>query len=205
MGAMGGLMGAHVLQVQYNPSSITFRANASERAVQTLRQYGDNNMPTQITHPPSITMSVELIFDAVNVKDSFTADKLEIASVSGVVSSTAAIVRALTDPYTVQPQTNGLLALIMVNKCQRLTFHWSDTTFSGEVNETQARYTMFSVGGRPVRSTVQLQIRQQMENKKEKQRWNDKFDKCFGDESFAGDSGRISANQAVGNLLNLGF
>jgi len=159
-------------------------------------------MPTQITHPPSITMSVELIFDAVNVKDCFTADKLEIFSVSGVVSSLAKLIR---DPYTVQPQTNGLLALGMLSKYRRLTFHWSDTTFSGEVSETQARYTMFSVAGRPVRSTVQLQIRQQLENKNEKQRWNDKFDKCFGNESFAGDSGRISKNQMVGNLLNLGF
>jgi hypothetical protein len=203
----GGLTGAgsrltqenHVLHVQYNPSSISFRANATSQAVQTLRQFGQTDYPSHVMKPPSITMSVELCFDAVNVKDSFMADKLEALSVSGVVSSRA----ASRNTYTVQPQTNGLLALVLFKDYQLVTFNWAGLSFEGEVCEAQAKYMMFSVSGQPVRSTVNLQIRQQLSGGSNN--WNAAFDRCFGKSGDDNQSGRKNAGQAVSNLLNLGW
>jgi len=206
LAAAGGVANAHVMQVQYNPSTISFRASADAEVVPALRQQGGNSVQNQITQPASIIMSVELIFDAVNVKDSFMYDKLEGTSVGGVVSSIAAITNAVRKkPYTVQPQTNGLLAMVLFKEFQRVTFHWADTTFTGQVSEAQAKYKMFSVSGRPVRSAVQIQIRQCLDNKEEAARWDEKFNKCFGKETAEGDYGRKNIGQYTSNLINLGF
>jgi len=197
---------AHVMQVQYNPSTISFRASADAETVPALRQQGGNSVQNQIIQPASIIMSVELIFDAVNVKDSFMYDKLEAASLGGVISSVAAGINIKKKkPYTVQPQTNGLLAMVLFKEFQRVTFHWADTTFTGQVSEAQAKYKMFSVSGRPVRSAVQLQIRQCLDNTAEDKRWQEKFNKCFGDKDTGGDFGRKNIGQYTSNLLNLGF
>jgi hypothetical protein len=77
-------------------------------------------------------------------------------------------------------------------------------TFCGQVQEVRARYTMFSFSGRPVRSTVQLSIAQQMENS-DLSYWNDAFNRCFGREGAAAESGGKPMGQQLGNLLNIGF
>ena len=194
----------HVLQVQYNPSSISFQGNAFARQMKTLKQSDDDEIPTQLDRPPSVTMSVDLIFDACNNKDSFMMDKLRV-SANDIASDVSAAIHAFKAPYSVQPQTNGLLAMVMFSKYNNVTFHWAETTFTGVVNEAQAKYTMFSVSGRPVRSVIQLKIRQRISGKADASYWNDAFDKCFGAENEAKKSGRQDIGQYTGNLLNLGF
>lgn len=198
----GGKLGAHVLQVQYNPASISFQANSSPVPMRRLEQNVVAEIPAQFCRPPSVVMSVQLVFDAMNVKDSFMFEKFRI-SPNDLVSDVAAAVNR--SKYTVQPQTNALLAMLMREESSLVTFHWSNMTFHGEVNEVQARYTMFSVSGRPVRSTVQFNIRQAVKSAGESAYWNKAFDNCFGKEDVAGDSGKLNAGQYVSSLLNLGF
>jgi hypothetical protein len=201
-GAFEGGDNAHVLQVQYNPSSLEFSANAETIPANRLQQNIVSDIPPQFNRPPSVSLSVQLVFDAVNVKDSFMADKFSLKP-SDLVAVPAAIRNRAK--YTVQPQTGALLAMLMRNSTRHVTFYWSGLTFNGIVTEAQARYTMFSVSGRPVRSFVRLRISQQLNGSADEDYWTKAFDKCFGDEQTGGSFGGQSVGQNMGNLLNISF
>lgn len=148
------------LSVQYNPSSLSLQANAQPIPITYLLKNTDSGVPNQSCRPPSVTLRVDLIFDDLNTKDAFAADKLRIA-LSDIVTDVAALVSTVTgDYYSVQTQTNGLVAMLSRKASRRVTFSWADFSFDGEVQQVQARYTMFSPSGRPIRSVVTLDIRQ---------------------------------------------
>jgi hypothetical protein len=195
----------HVMQVQYNPKSIDFLANSEPIPMSKLQRNVVSDIPAQYMRPPSVSMSVELVFDAMNVKDSFMADKAAVSgSLGGVVTNTSALLRRNQDQvYSVRPQTNALLAAVLRQTTNHVTFYWSGMTFNGIVMQAQARYTMFSVSGQPVRSVVKFVIEQKM-GESDDLYWVEAFDKCFGDANEGGDYGGQSAGQYVGNLLNLG-
>jgi hypothetical protein len=170
-----------------------------------LQQNVVAEIPPQFTRPPSVVMSVQLVFDAVNVKDSFMADKFRL-SVSDAIGGAVTAVRVLRGKkFTVRPHTNALLYMLMRKESARVTFHWADMTFHGLVNEVHARYTMFSVSGEPVRSFVDLSITQRVTGNTENQYWEKAFDKCFGEQDTDGLFGGQQTGQSVGNMLNLGF
>lgn len=190
-----------MLEVQYNPSSITLTANSDAiffDAMQT--DAAQTNMATQNVRNPSVVMTVELIFDAMNPKDAFMFDKLRL-SVGDAVSAVSGLVQAGKGGYTVQPQTNGLLAALIRNNTRCVTFRWADMAFTGELTEASATYTMFSVSGKPVRSKVRLSITQQVEKPGDITYWENAYTKAFTAPSIGG---RSLANR-VGNLLNIGF
>ncbi|MPM32725.1 hypothetical protein SDC9_79290 [bioreactor metagenome] len=191
----------HVPQVQYNPASIRFQANAESIATQYLQKNVDSSVPNQNTRPPAVMMSVDLIFDAVNLKDAFMLEKLRL-SVGDAVSAVAALSKK--NGYTVQPQTNGLIGMLMRESTRTVTFRWADMTFTGEVTEVSARYTMFSVSGKPVRSVVSVNITQQVESKSDLKYWDKAFDTAFGNADAAATTGGRGAG-AAGNLLNINF
>lgn len=185
------------LEVQYNPASIRFSANAESVNMRSLQNTLQSDVINQTCVPPSVQMSVELIFNDVNVKDSFMADKFRV-SANDLVTDTASIINALKGGYSVQPQSNGLLAATLCDSNRSVTFQWADTSFSGEIVDVQVRYTMFSLSGEPVHSVVTLYIEQKIEGTAEDKQWNQaKFDACF-----SGKQSR-SIGQTVGNLLNI--
>ena len=190
------------LEVQYNPSTISINANANNVPFQYLQQNLDNGIPNQNTRPPSIVLAVDLIFDAVNNKDAFMMDKFRL-SAGDVVSAVSAVSTAKNGGYTVQPQTNGLVAALMRESTRNVTFQWADLSFTGEVSEVQARYTMFSVSGKPVRSVVRLNIVQQVTGSSAAAAWNRAFDKAFGNQDVSTSTGGKSALSQLSNLLNI--
>ena len=187
--------GGHVMQVQYNPASLSLHANADPVAFSSLQQNIDSGIPSQNVRPPSITLSVELVFDAMNAKDAFMAEKFSL-SAGGIVSSVAGAKKLASGGYTVQPQTNALLALLLRPSTRLVTFRWGDMAFTGQVTEVQADYTMFSVSGKPIRSTVRLNISQQVESSGDSRYWDTAFDKWFQKSD--------SKSASLGNVLNLG-
>lgn len=188
---------ACVMQVQYNPSSLSILANAKTIPFTYLQKNLDSGIPNQSSRPPMVVLSVELIFDAMNPKDAFMAEKYASISTGGAISSVAGAVQG---EYTVQPQTDGLIAALMRPSTRMVTFRWADMAFTGQLIEVQARYTMFSVSGKPIRSIVQMNIAQQVESESDLQYWDQALDKAF--DSGALDQGK-SAAQTLGNLLNL--
>ncbi len=202
--AAGGMGASHVLEVQYNPNSISLQANAQPTSFQYLQQNFDSSIPTQITRNPSVVLSVELTFDAMNPKDAFMIDKLRL-SAGDAVSAVSGLVKAAKGGYTVQPQTNGLLAALIRDSTRFVTFKWADMTFTGELTEASATYTMFSVSGKPVRSVVHLNITQQVDTKADITYWDAAFNKTFGAADAAAATGGRSFAERYGNLLNIGF
>ena len=176
MGAMGGSAGK-VIQVQYNPASLRFTADASPVDAPKLQENVNREVVSQHTRPQSILMSVELIFDAMHPRDCFFSDDLRLSAGDGL--SVGAAAAGLSRKFTVQPQTNGLLTMAMLTKYKNVTFYWASVVFSGEVREARASYTMFAMNGQPVRSHVQLTILQNIVGA-DRSYWKKAFDACFG-------------------------
>ena len=197
----GAGMNTSVMKVQYNPTSLSIQANAEAIPFTYLQQNIDSGIPNQSPRPPMVVLSVELIFDAMNPKDAFMAEKFSL-STGGIVSSVAGgIQTAKGGGYTVQPQTDGLIAALMRPSTRVVTFRWADMAFTGQLIEVQAEYTMFSVSGKPVRSKVRMNIAQQVESDADIQYWNKVLDTTF---SGNGEAGGKDMGQQLGNLLNLG-
>lgn len=207
--AGGGIPGSHVLEVQYNPNSISLQANANPTSFQYLQQNFDSSIPTQNLRDPSVVLSVELIFDAMNPLDAFMMDKFRLlsggVSANDAIGAVSGIAKSKTGGYTVQPQTNGLLAALIKDSTRFVTFKWAEMTFTGELTEASATYTMFSVSGKPVRSTVHLNITQQVDKKADITYWDTAFNKTFGEASAASVTGGRPFANRFGNLLNIGF
>ena len=203
-GALSGALNAAgaaatVLQVQYNPSTLSIQANAEAIPFTYLQQNVDNGVPNQNLRPPMVVLSVELIFDAMNPQDAFMLDKARI-SVGKIVSDVAGAVQNIKGGYTVQPQTEGLVAALMRSHTRLVTFRWADMAFTGQLIEVQADYTMFSVSGKPVRSKVRMNIAQQVESEADCKYWDNALDNMFKSGNEVSLKG---ADQKFGNLLNL--
>lgn len=194
-----------LLEVQYNPSSVTITANSQATYFQYLQQNFDSSIPAQNLRDPAVVLSVDLTFDAMNPKDAFMLDKLRL-STGGAVSSISGIFNNVKGTgYSVQPQTNGLLAASIRDTTRNVTFKWADMCFTGELTEVNATYSMFSVSGKPIRSVVRLNITQQLNTASDISYWNDAFNRSFGNESeFSTYDGR-STGSKYGNLVNIGF
>lgn len=188
---------ARYIEVQYNPASIRISANADSVQMRNLQNSLEDGVVNQSCRAPSVILSVDLIFNEVNVKDSFMADKFRV-SANDAITDAAAVVKALHSGYTVQPQGNGLLAASMLESERFVTFQWADMSFSGELTDVNVQYGMFSLSGKPVHSVVSLRITQQLASGAEDTKWNQsKFDECFNGEQ------NTNIGQNASNLLNL--
>lgn len=192
---------SRVIQVQYNPAQLTIQANAESIPFTLLQQNVDSGVPSQNIRPPMVVLSVPLYFDDMNPQDAFMADRLNFTA-GNLARDAVALSRAGSGGHSVQPQTNGLLSLFLRSGTRAVTFLWGDVAFTGHVIEAEAEYTMFSASGRPVRSTVRLNIAQQVESGADFTYWNDALDRMFQDGDSVISKGLA---QTAGSLLNLNF
>ena len=190
----------HEMTVQYNPSTLTIQANAESIPFTYLQQNIDNGIPNQNFRPPMVVLSVQLVFVAMNTQDAFMMDKLRLSVGSVVSDISAGIMTAKKGGYSVQAQTNGLIATVMRPSTKVVTFAWADMAFTGQITEVQANYTMFSPSGKPVRSTVTMNIAQQVESDSDNSYWDKVLDNTFG---ANGTLNTQTLGQTAGNLLNL--
>lgn len=201
--------GLHTLQVQYNPATISIQASSESIPFQMLQDNINSSIPNQQWRDPAVVLTVDLIFDDMNPVDAFMADKFMLlngGSVGNLISIGGGIAKAVMGKvYSVQQQTNALVAAAIRDKTRNVTFKWSGMSFSGEITEVNASYTMFSVSGRPVRSNVRLSITQQVNNDADSQYWSSAFNTAFGGAGAAMSTGGRSAANKVGNLLNFNF
>lgn len=193
----------HFLEVQYNPNTLFIQANAEGVPILGLQQNLDPGVPNQTLRPPSVTLNVELFFDAVNLADSFMWEKFTLG-LSGQTVSNIATLGASTQGYvwSVQDQTNGLLGAIMSKNTRFMIFKWADMTFAGELTEASAQYTMFSTSGRPVRSKVTLRITQNVESADDIKYWDNALDDATEDGSV---KPKRSTLDSLQNLISFNF
>lgn len=142
-----------VISVQYNPSSLSVRANANEVEVEQEVRPGLGSAKKQKKQPASVVLTVQLIFDAV--------------------PSTSA-----AGPNSVRLQIEGLMGMIADTANNGVIFAWKNMTFEGIITQMRSTYTMFSTSGAPIRGTVNITITQAMGEGGQKY-WNEAFDRCF--------------------------
>lgn len=202
------LMGADkeylAMEVQYNPSSIQMQTTTGSQLDYCGGSMGNmaNNMIVQNTVPTSTTMNVQLIFDDVNIFDSFMVNNVN----SPVGSGVQAVKNLVQKEYSVQHQIEGILSLLTMDATRQVVFYWAKMCFRGELTAVQASYTMFNKSGNPVRGIVNLSIRQgEQGGVYDQECWENAYDNLFKkskDGNSGGGASRFS-QLTNNNILNL--
>ena len=178
------------LEVPYNPSSIYLETVAGNQRSFSIGNMGDasTSQLRQNVEPVSTTMSVQLLFDAVNVYDSFMMSNLalDVGNVVGVASN--AVNKIAGNGYSVKPQMDGIMSLLMRDYTRHVLFFWAQMCFQGELTSVSSNYKMFNTQGHPVRGEIRLTIRQSedISAKYSNKYWEKAFTKAFGDSTTGG-------------------
>lgn len=170
------------LEVPYNPSSIYLETVAGMQTHFQGASMGDasNNMLRQNVEPTSTTLSVQLLFDAVNAQDAFMVSNTALTAGNAFT----AVRDVVHGSYSVKAEMDGILALLIRPALRRVLFFWANMCFQGELTSVSSDYLMFNTKGNPVRGQIQLTIRQEESPhaRYENTYWQNAFDKAFGDE-----------------------
>lgn len=173
------------VHVQYNPSTITFRTSGGH-----IRQYqsmGNENMNsvTSTDKKTSTTLSVQLIYECVDVSDAFGSSSLgmNVEDVAGTVKS--GVKTLFGGGNSVKKPVEGLISLMMEKESRQVIFVWNNMFFHGELGSVNANFTMFNKLGNPIKATVDIEIEQTNGNAlyaSDRKYWNDAFDAVYGKE-----------------------
>lgn len=197
------------IEVQYNPSSIRFKAstggarrNYSGR--EGIGSAGDSMVSNQMV-AKHVTMSCKLIFETINVNDafSFPSENPIPASFGQAVSLGADIVKkaknnwgadGLAETYSVRKYAEGFVALLAAYKMHDVIFYWGKTCFHGRLTVVNASYKMFNNAGDPIYAEVDISIRQDKKSEgdtkpiydEEDAIWRKQLEKAFSGNKNAG-------------------
>lgn len=189
-------------KVQFNPSELlidarTYAVHKSDARADKKRKVRRSVSDSVLK--PTVELTVKLIFDQVNIYDSFMFDKFSGGiSAQGVKNVASAIAGIFGKVWTVQKEVEGFIAALRNPYTRNVTFAWSTFSFTGKLKNIAAQYTMFSVSGRPVRAKVTMRISQEM-NQKTLADWYADFEKAFSGDT----SNLVTFGQQVGNLFNV--
>ncbi len=184
--------------VQFNPSTLQLNSfGHPDTHMDVTGSNADQNAVNDTVIAPRVNLTVQLIFDQMNIYDAFMFDKVTSGVSATTVTNAITAIKGTT--FTVQPYVEGLISALRNPYTQSMTFQWADFSFTGRLRQLHASYTMFSTSGRPIRATVQLHIQQDRKTA-EQQKWKTQLDTLLSQKSaFA------AAGQKVSNLFNLSF
>lgn len=160
LSGMAGALGTSSylpVQVQYNPSAISF-SGTQGRVRRT--GVGGQDQFQQMDVPVETIMSVELTFDDTNIKDAFMFEKLSVTNVGGIVQTAENVGSMITGGHSVQDLSEVFVGAMVRPSTRWVAFVWNKMIFWGELTSVRVRYTMFNPSGSPIRSKVSLRIRQ---------------------------------------------
>ena len=193
--------------VQYNPSHLTL--NVSTPPPGNVTNVVDGRALLDINGTAKLQLTVELLFDAMDVYDSFMWDKFTASVLSSplnvsAIANAANMVKDLKgdrNAMSVQPEVEALLSALRNPFTRTVSFRWADFAFIGTLETVRATYTMFSPSGRPVRAKAMIRITHEMDPDMLKS-FLDSRDLMFGNY----DVGNLTnTSQNWENLLNLNF
>lgn len=196
------------LEVQYNPSSIYLDTQAGRQVQYSGGSLGSNstNQIVQVTQPVATTMSFQLVFDDMNLRDAFMMENIALTA-GNAISAVAKAVNDKKGGYSVQNQMDGLMALLTRDETRQVIFFWGKMCFRGELTGVSSKYTMFNKDGNPIRGTVNLTLRQGNEPQfqYDETYWDEAFTNAFGDQDENVTSGIKSKVDKVlnNNFLNI--
>ena len=190
------------LQLQYNPSSIqmsTIKGTILNRSAGG----GAENTYQQWTVPVQTTMSVDLIFDDMNIMDAFNMENLVSVSAVRDVGKQMA-----QKEFSVRPLVDALVGAMLSSESQRVVFVWNEMAFDGSLVNVDTTYTMFNRSGEPIRAKVSIQIFQQNESGDKKTQenldyWKQAYNRMFTTNYMGGGSNAMKNLNKVSNFINL--
>lgn len=201
------------IQLQYNPSSIQLHTMKGE-ILNRSPGGASENMFQQWTVPVQSTMSVELIFDDVNIMDAFNLEN--IVSVSGVrdLGKQLYTSRGDSEGFTVRPLVEAIVGAMAAAESRQVIFVWNRMAFDGALVGVNTAYTMFNRKGEPIRARVGIQIFQQNVSKKQEgetqieikhniQYWEKAYNNLFTSNYLGGGSNALEHINKASNLINL--
>ncbi|MEG0780859.1 MAG: hypothetical protein RR426_09675, partial [Oscillospiraceae bacterium] len=182
--------------VHFNPSQIqTYASNIPTKKPDAQGADAINDSVTKAT----LSMTVTLYFDEMNVYDSFMADKFTMGvTAQGAKNIAAAVMTGKGKVWSVQDEVEGLVGALRNPLTRNVSFRWAEFAFTGQLINVSAKYTMFSTVGRPVRAQVVLRIKHEMDDSC-LCGWYANYDQVFG-----GGAGKLGGlGQKMGNVINL--
>lgn len=148
-------------RVQFNPSNLQIRSVGGGRfAITDYGTEGPGDTKVERTGmAPHITISFRIIIDETNNADAFMADKFSV-SASGTAQNlgTLAATAIGKKEFTVRPQVEGFLAAVRSSYHRAVVLQWGKMRYAGMLNSVQARYTMFSTSGNPIRAEIDITL-----------------------------------------------
>ncbi len=150
-----------VFEVQFNPSSLSIDGYSGGQAhiqAATRTKSGVDFAPIETT----MTFSVKLIFDKMDLNESFPLDNF-VMSDSAMVNLAAKGLGKLVDKFrgegpSVQTIVEGFIAAVRDPRTRRIAFEWGEMFYEGLLNSVNTNYTMFNALGQPVRAEVMLRL-----------------------------------------------
>ena len=168
------------LEVQYNPSSIYF--TSQEGYSYEVSDGGLGGQARQVSTtkaPSSVTMSCELIFDAMNKDDAFGISEQGLTP-DHLLSAGMDVAVQMRGGYSVSEQVNAIIACLFSSMTRQVIFYWGGMSFRGELTSVSATYTMFNKDGNPIRANVQIEIYQKNEdNVYDQSQYKQAFEETF--------------------------
>ncbi|MDO4292939.1 MAG: hypothetical protein Q4C65_06870 [Eubacteriales bacterium] len=192
------------LQVQYNPSSVSLESTAGTTIRQSVGGDGENAYQ-QMERPEETVLRMELIFDDMNIKDSFMWDNLRL-SAGDALQMGKNLAQAAKGGYSVHTTVEALVGAVCRAQSRIVGMVWNKMYFWGELFSVQAEYTMFNRQGNPVRARVRIQIRQDepsgggSSSAATDQYWNNAYNKLF--QSASQKNGQTESTRSLQNLIN---
>ncbi|MCR4909361.1 MAG: hypothetical protein K5985_11080 [Lachnospiraceae bacterium] len=220
--------------VQFNPSSLQLSAHGGGRVQKTkyntLKDKDGHDILDENGKPKlesggvsyerastTISLSVSLLFDAMDIQGAFMSDKFNI-SPSALIGDLAKTINYnmskkdengnKTDESrkktSVQPEVEGFIGILRNRYTRLITFHWGKMSYTGVLRSVSATYTMFDPLGQPVRAKVDLTIMCADEDiyKSSLNYWRKRYKDIYGKAKDGGIS-YVKASQMVGNLFNI--
>lgn len=149
------------IKVQFNPSEIMIEGQGggltqvSNFGAKTEKGSENQKALSYSKVQPRVSVNIPLVFDRENNTDCFSKLDLNL-SLTNIAKTAASVIK--NEEYTVQPQVEGFLAALYMEKTREVDFSWGTMSYTGILNQINVQYTMFSPSGNPVRAVVSISL-----------------------------------------------
>ena len=144
--------------VQFNPASLNI-SGVSGGSYEMFDFGGDGKSAKTTPLRPNLSLNVVLIFDQMDLVNSFPMDSIDYSLSSGLQKTLKAVTNITTSlPISVQAATEGFVGVLTNPYTKLVCFEWGRLRYKGVIKNVNANYKLFDVLGRPVRSEVALSI-----------------------------------------------
>ncbi len=196
------------LKVQYNPSSVSLVSRGGEY----VGRYGgvggtDSGALQKNIQPEEVVLSMELIFDDTVISEAFSAFDASNYSPTGLVKKIATKVSNSSEDfsgYSIRNATELFVAAMTSAHTRVVCVAWKDMVFWGELTGVNAEYTMFNSKGNPIRSKVQIEVRQDGRIAEDATNWVSSYKNLEKNAAKLSSSSTLTSSSSLtSNFLNL--